>query len=147
MKKPEPERLRCGKELHKQIQQEWKDEAEGDVCLEKGIKKPNGRSGRIDTHVQADEELVAVVEVKDSNWDAMAPKRVRPNARRYARQIWTYIESQLEDGRQVSPGIIFPKRPQVAGRREEVERLFDEEGIPVVWQDETIKERKSREGS
>jgi hypothetical protein len=136
MKKPEPDRLRRGKQLHKKIQQEWESEAQGDVTSEKAIKKPSGKPGRVDIHVQADDELSAVVEIKNSDWDAMLPHRVRPNAKRYARQIWTYIESQLRQGQDVSPGIIFLNQPKVSGRREQIEQLFDEEGIPVVWQDE-----------
>jgi len=55
----------------------------------------------------------------------MAPRRVRPNARRYVRQVWGYIESQLQKG-------------------QEVERLFSEAGIAVVWQDETAEELRAR---
>ncbi|MGB2983412.1 MAG: hypothetical protein WBC63_06060 [Candidatus Bipolaricaulia bacterium] len=136
MKKPEPDRLRRGKAVHDQIQQEWEAEAQGDVTREKGVTKPSGSRGRIDIHVQADEGLAAVVEVKNSDWDAMSPKAVQRNAKRYARQIWSYIEAELEEGNEVSPGITFPKRPETAGRLEEIEKLFDDEGIPVVWQDE-----------
>ena len=110
----EPDRLQRGKALHKEIQADWVSEAEGKVKPEKEITKPSGRSGRIDV-----------------------PKAVRKNARRYARQLWNYIEAELETGVQVSPGIIFSRRPKTPGRLEEVERLFDEAGIPVVWQDET----------
>ena len=144
MKKTEPERLRRGRAVHRKIQDEWEDTAEGDVWPEKPITKPSGRSGRIDVHVQADEGLVAVVEVKSSDWDAMTPKAVRRNAKRYARQLWDYIEAEIEDGFQVSPGIVFPTQPKTEGRLVEVERLFDEEGIPVVWEDETIEERRAR---
>ena len=142
MKRLEPERLRRGKAFHDDVQEEWEADAEGDVTCEKGITKPGGKRGRMDIHVQADDELSAVVEIKNSDWDDMAPERVRPNAKRYARQIWTYIESQLELGQHVSPGIIFPKRPNTPGRLDEIERVFDEEGIPVVWQDVGNRERQ-----
>ena len=144
MKTAEPDRLRRGKALHRKVQDNWKDTAEGKVWPEKPITKPSGRTGRIDIHVQADEELVAVVEIKNSDWDAMTPQAVRRNAKRYARQLWNYIEAEIEDKFQVSPGIVFPTRPKTEGRLAEIERLFDEEGIPVVWEDETIEERKAR---
>ena len=64
----------------------------------------------------------------------------------------SYIESQILDGqyvkdgegKDVCPGIIFPKRPKDRERMELIENIFEEEGIPVVWHDETIEERKMR---
>jgi hypothetical protein len=144
MKTAEPERLRRGKAVHRRVQNEWKGTAEGDVWPEKPITKPGGRPGRIDVHVQADEGLVAVVEIKNSDWDAMAPKAVRRNAKRYARQLWDYIEAEIEDGFQVSPGIVFPTKPKTEGRRAETERLFEDDGIAVVWESETVEERGAR---
>jgi hypothetical protein len=144
MRKSEPDRLRRGKHVHREVQDEWENLAEGDVWPEKPITKPSGRSGRIDIHVQADEGLMAVVEIKNSDWDAMTPKAVRRNVKRYARQLWNYIEAEIAHGFQVSPGIVFPRSPKIEGRLSEIERLFDEEGIPVVWDDETIEQRKSR---
>jgi hypothetical protein len=69
---------------------------------------------------------------------------VRRNVKSQVRQIWNYIKSQLELGKEVSPGIIFPRRPKDPNRMKLIEQLFDEEGIPVVWEDETIVERKAR---
>lgn len=140
----EPEPLRRGKRFHEDVQNEWEQEAEGKVKREKGIRKPGGRRGRVDIHVDADDDQVAVVEIKASHWDRMTEKAVRRNVRRHIRQVWDYIESQLKLEKTVSPGIIFPKRPQSAERLRLVEELFDEEGIPVVWQDETIEERRER---
>lgn len=141
----EPKRLKEGKAFHKKIQKEWAKTAEGDVKAEKSVTKPNGRKGRADLFVKCDGALVAIVEIKTSNWDAMTLDAVRRNVKRQARQIWDYIESQLELKKEVSPGIIFPKRPKALNRLNLIEQLFDEEGIPVVWQDETISERKARE--
>ncbi len=84
MKNAEPDRLRRGKAVHQEIQDECEATVEGDVWPEKPITKSGGRPGRIDVHVQADEGLVAVVEIKNSDWDAMTPKAVRRNAKRYA---------------------------------------------------------------
>jgi hypothetical protein len=74
----------------------------------------------------------------------MAPKAVRRNAKRYARQLWDYIEAEIEDGFQVSPGIVFPTKPKTDGRLAEIERLFEDDGIPVVWESETVEERGAR---
>lgn len=140
----EPKSLHKGKQFHKKIQREWIDSAEGIVKPEKEIVKPSGQKGRIDIFVKSDEKLVAVAEIKNSNWDIMKPDAVRRNIKRQAHQILNYIDSQLELGKDVSPGIIFPKRPKDNDRMNLIEQLFEEEGISVVWMDESIAERKAR---
>lgn len=98
----------------------------------------------MDVLVDADDELCAVVEIKASDWDRMSEKAVRRNVRRQVRQIWGYIESKLADGKTVCPGVVFPQRPSSQSRLKLIEQLFEDEGIPVVWQDETTDERRSR---
>ena len=143
-KNNEPKHIRQGKEFHKKIQKEWHKNAEGNVKTEKSMTKPSGRKGRMDIFVKSDETLVAIVEIKASDWNAMTSTVVRRNVKRQACQIWDYIESQLELGRDVSPGVIFPKRPKDPSRMKLIEQLFDEQGISVVWEDESIAERKAR---
>jgi len=140
----EPKHLRHGQEVHKRIQKEWRKSAEGSIVSEKTITKPSGRKGRMDIFVASDEILVAVAEIKCSRWDAMTLATVRKNVRRQAHQIWDYIESQLELEKDVSPGVIFPKLPKDTHRMKLVERLFNEEGVAVVWEDETATKRKAR---
>jgi len=41
--------------------------------------------------------------------------------------------------------VVFPKQPKDRERMKIIENMFEEEGIGVVWQDETIEERKLRE--
>ena len=143
-KKREPKRLREGKAFHKKVQADWRAEAEGDVRTEMTVKRAGGRSGRLDVFVSEDGSAVrAIVEIKHSDWDKMTPPAVRRNAKRQARQLWRYIELQPTlDG--ICPGIVFPKRPSDRARLELIEQLFEEEGIPVVWEDESVEERKSR---
>jgi len=144
-KNSEPKPLCRGKEVHKRIQKEWLDAAEGNnVISEKPVTKPSGRKGRMDIFVKSDETLVAIAEIKNSDWNAMTSTAVRRNVKRQARQIWDYIESQLELGKEVSPGVIFTKRPKDLDRINLIEQLFDEKGISVVWEDESIAERKAR---
>lgn len=92
------------------------------------------------------------MEVKATDWDKIKKKNIRRNILRQIRQIWSYIESQIlkgeyvegGEGKSVCPGIIFPRRPKNKERMELIEQMFYEEGIPVVWHDETIEERKRR---
>ena len=141
----EPKQLRNEKAFHKILQSDWLNTAEGIIRVEEGITKPTGRKGRIDIFVdEAGDNLVAVVEIKASDWDRMTGSAGRRNVRRQIKQIWDYIESQMKEKRDVCPGIIFPQRPKDKERMGYIENLFEEEGIPVVWQDETIEERKAR---
>jgi len=140
----EPKYLKKGKEFHKKIQLDWLDSAKGEVKSEKFTVKPSEKKGRMDIFVKADNELVAVVEIKNTKWGYMDIKAIRRNIKRQSKQIWDYIDSQLIAEKDVSPGIIFPKRPKNYERLKLIERLFEEQGIPVVWQDETIEERRKR---
>lgn len=143
-KSNEPKSLIRGKRVHKKIQKKWHEKANGEVKTEKSIIKPSGRNGRIDIFVKSEGSLVAVVEIKASDWDIMTPNAIHRNIRRQARQIWDYVESQLMLGKDVSPGVIFPKRPKDSNRMTLIEQLFDKKGISVVWEDESIEERKAR---
>jgi len=140
----EPERLSRGKKFHDKVQKEWLAEAEGEINEERPVVKPSGRKGRVDVFVETEGGMVAIAEIKDSDWDAMTGKNLRRNVRRQIRQVWSYIESQLELGHEVSPGIIFSRRPSDPDRLRLIESLFEEEGIPVVWDDESIEERRAR---
>ena len=150
----EPAQLRRGKAFHKLIQAEWQREAEGDIHAERHVIRVGGKKGRVDVFVDDDDPkgVVAIAEIKATDWDRIKEKNIRRNVRRQIRQIWSYIESQIRDGqyvkggegKDVCPGIIFPKRPKDKQRTELVEKMFLDEGIPVVWHDETVAERSTR---
>ena len=74
----------------------------------------------------------------------MNDNAIKRNVKHQANHIWEYIESQLKIGNEVSPGVIFPKRPNNNDRMNLIEKLFDERGISVVWENETDEERKAR---
>lgn len=143
---PEPKILRRGKRFHRAIQRTWLEKAEGVVVVEKAVKKKSGARGRIDVFVDSESgnNMVAIAEIKDSNWDRMTPTALRRNIARQIRQVWSYVHSHIEAGKDVSPGIIFRKRPKLDHRLELIERTFNENGIQVVWEDETIEERRAR---
>ena len=60
--------------------------AQGIILPEKTIQRLTKRSGRIDIFVDDDsnENHVAVVEIKATDWDRMKPKAVRRNAMRFS---------------------------------------------------------------
>ena len=88
--------------------------------------------------------FVSVAEIKNTDWDRMTERAVKRNVRRQGKQIWDYIDSQLAEKREVCTGVIFGHMPKDAERMKLIEAMFEEEGIPVVWHDETIKHRKGR---
>ena len=135
----EPKCLKNGKEFHKKIQAEWLDTAEGEVETEKQMVKQNGRKGRMDVFIKTEETYVSIVEMKMSDWDAMTINNLHRNVKRQIRQIWSYVDSELEQKKEVSPGVIFSNRPKKDGRVDLIEQLFEEECITVVWDDESIE--------
>jgi hypothetical protein len=134
----QPNRLRRGTAFHRLVQEDWLRSAKGGkVQVEKGCTKPSGRRGRMDVFVAVEgDDLVAIAEVKATDWDRISVENIKRNVRRQCRQLWSYIDPYLADGKDVSPGIIFPRRPTADGQAELIESLFEEEGIPVVWKDE-----------
>ncbi len=150
----EPEQLRRGKAFHKLVQKEWVHEAEGDVTAERVVLKVNGLRGRVDVFVNDDDPdgVVAIVEIKATDWDRIKQASLRRNVRRQIRQVWGYIGTQIlgpdyvptGEHKSVSPGIIFPRRPQDPARMAAVEAMFWEEGIVVVWHDESLEECRAR---
>ncbi len=146
MPSKEPEILRRGKAFHRKVQAAWKREAEGTVTSERIILKSSSRKGRVDIFVNDDlnDGVIAIIEIKASNWNCMTEKAVRRNVGGQIKQVWDYIESQITkgeyvltgEGKSVCPGIIFPKQPKDQARKKWIENRFEEEGIIVVWDDE-----------
>jgi len=94
-----------------------------------------GRRGRIDLRLVDEEDgHSVVVETKATNWDKMAPHRVRPTALRHVRQLWRYIDAEVES-RQVLPALVYPTEPITPGRKEQIEAILNERLIQVVWRE------------
>lgn len=95
-----------------------------------------GKRGREDIRLIDEENgFTVVVEIKASNWDAMKPHRIRPNALRHANQLWRYIEAELHP-QDVIPAVVYPAVPLTPGRKEEIEAIFDAHLIQVVWRND-----------
>jgi len=139
----EPRRLRGGKRFHAAMRREWReaaarDAAVGNPLFEKAIELLRQRRGlrkrgRMDLFIEETDGYVSVVEFKRTNWDRMTRGRVRANACRHARQVWSYVEKYVEDGADVCPAIIYAGAPRKPGRRALVEGSLNEKLIQVVW--------------
>jgi hypothetical protein len=134
---PEPERLKRGKAFHREVQKRWLREYEGDARSELAMRKPNGRIGRMDLCLDPGTETISVVEIKASDWDRMTEAAVGRNVKRYAAQVFQYVDSQMSGIRTgVCPGMVLQVRPLIPGRAELVEKLFNEECLQVAWNED-----------
>jgi hypothetical protein len=145
-KRREPSNLWRGKQFHKLIQEEWLATSEGNPQPERTVDRVNGRKGRVDLFVdEIGKDFVSVVEIKTTDWDRIKDSNVRRNVKRQARQVWRYIQCQLElRNLSVCAGIIFPKLPINLALGERIESMFEEEGIQVVWHNESIDNVRER---
>ena len=77
-------RLRKGNIFHKKIQKSWGKEAQGKVKPERPCVKPSGKKGRMDIHVEFEDEdkLVSCVEIKNTDWNRMTEQSIRRNVKR-----------------------------------------------------------------
>ena len=113
---------------------------------EKNVSMASNKKGRVDIFVEEiGDNLVSIVEIKNTDWDKIKPENIQRNIKRQARQIWKYIESQAElKGKEVCPGIIFPKLPKDPDRLKLMESIFEDEWIQVVWENESIDKVRQR---
>lgn len=133
------ERIRRGREFEKWERSYWTGDGNEDIGFEAETRW-KGKRGRIDIRLaDAKEGRVVLAELKASDWDKMAPHRVRPNALRHARQLWRYIEAELPQGQEntgvqgVLPAIVYSTEPKTPGRKDVIETILKERGIQVVW--------------
>ncbi len=124
-----------GREFERRVKADWKNLKDG-VARFEAPTKYKGKKGRIDILIEELGDYVSIVEVKATDWDRVAPHRVRPNALRHARQIWRYIDKEVDEGQGVCPGIIYPSPPTDLKVKLQVEEILNDRGIQVVWQDE-----------
>jgi hypothetical protein len=119
------------------------------------------RNGRVDLLVvpQGGEAAAVVVEIKSTDWDALADHRVRPNLRSHLRQLQRYLDVYVANLQQesrtsgpdhdasgdqppsrrdsVTGVLLYPRRPNNRSRAQLVEELADREALMVVWYSET----------
>jgi hypothetical protein len=142
----EPRLLALGKKFGRDVYKAYKATAkEGQVDPEvRTVWGRSGVTGRIDILVRLDgnERGEVVIEVKNTNWDMMAEHRVRPNVRRHARQVWSYLAPKLDDLEAgisdvvfLQGAVIYPHRP-TTDRADLIEEMLGEEGLSVAYDDE-----------
>jgi hypothetical protein len=122
-----------------------------EATRERPVTLSRTRSGRVDLLVlpSGGEVAAVVVEIKSTDWDALAERRIRPNLRSHIRQLQRYLDVYIDDLRQepgpsapgqwdsVSGVLLYPRRPTDSARAKLVEQVADREALMVVWYDET----------
>ncbi len=122
-----------GKAFERMEKAGWEQLNAGLASFEVPTKR-KGKSGRIDIRVDELGDFVSIIEIKATNWNKILPHRLQQTAQRHARQVWRYIEKEVEkDGLDVCPGIIYPEEPSDAGVKDLVEKILNDQGIQVVW--------------
>ena len=56
-------------------------------------------AGRVDlaVEVDGDEQMLVIIEIKGTDWDAIPADRVMRNLRRHLRQLQAYLDTAVED--------------------------------------------------
>ncbi len=137
-------RMQAGIRFHRSVQADFLAGLAGaDATPERTIRLMDNRYGRIDLLVvpAGPERLGLVVEIKNTDFDVFKPERVAPNARRHLGQLQRYLDrvvDGIDSGEWDSAAgtLLYPSRPQTAGRAEVVESIAARKSIMVVWRDE-----------
>ncbi len=140
----EPEQLIRGKKFQKIVQDDFeKNSKDGFVKSEAvikfdGLKKIKKRSGRADILItELGDDLVAIYEIKATDWDKIKPKNVTKNMWSHANQLLKYVEKYIViDNMSVSLGVIYPYPPKKSGLRDVVESYLEHYGTPAYWYNE-----------
>ncbi|HZN76098.1 MAG TPA: hypothetical protein VFC00_31085 [Micromonosporaceae bacterium] len=155
--RPSTAPLRRGQRFHQQVQTAFLLGLAGATARpEHHVKLSRVGRGRVDLHVVPDlddERYAVVIEIKSTDWDALAGHRVRPNLRAHIRQLQAYLDRYLDDmdaavgnddsaaargggWDSVSGVLLYPRRPTSAARLQLIDDLTSREAIMVAWYDE-----------
>jgi len=113
-----------------------------------------GRRGRIDVLAiidDGDERVAVIIELKASDWTAQSPEQVRRKGARHAAQLYSYqghLTNQMwdEDAQAWAPDgevqavqmwLVYERRPIDPDVAAAIEEQLGEDGISVLWFDET----------
>lgn len=143
---PDTDRLCAGVAFHRKVQTDFVAGLVGaSATPESFVRLHAGRTGRVDLLVVpvGAERMAVVVEVKNTDWDALRAQRVRPNIRAHIRQLQTYLDvavariGEPEGWQSVAGVLLYPRRPVDASIAAIVTTSVESEALMIVWHDET----------
>jgi hypothetical protein len=135
------ERLLLGQVFHKTVQEAFLTGLAGAAGFkERPWRLVRGGRGRADlaVEVEGDEQMLVVIEIKGTNWDAIPENRVMRNLRRHLRQLQDYLDSAIEDmdagqWESIVGALLYPARPSDAGTLTTIEAVAGQQAVQVTW--------------
>jgi hypothetical protein len=94
------ERLTAGQAFHRTVQAAFLTGLAGASGFrERPWRLIRGGRGRVDlaVEVDGDEQMLVIIEIKGTDWDAIPADRVMRNLRRHLRQLQGYLDTAIED--------------------------------------------------
>jgi hypothetical protein len=86
--------------------------------MERQWRLIRGGRGRADlaVEVDGDEQILVIIEIKRTDWDAISADRVMRNLRRHLRQLQAYLDTSIEDMEAgqwegIVGALLYPRRP------------------------------------
>jgi hypothetical protein len=137
-------RMQAGTQFHRKVQADFLAGLAGaEAVAERCIRLMDNAHGRVDLLIvpSGPERMGLVVEIKNTDFDVLKPHRIGPNARRHLNQLQHYLD-RIVDGigtgewDSASGVLLYPSRPRLPGRAEEVETIAARKALVVVWRDE-----------
>ena len=135
------ERLAAGQAFHKTVQSAFLTGLAGAIGFpERQWRLVRGGRGRVDLAVEVDgaEEMLVIIEIKGTDWDAIPAGRVMRNLRRHLRQLQAYLDTAIEDMETghwegIVGALLYPARPSSAGILAMIEATAGEQAVQVTW--------------
>ena len=138
------ERLTAGQAFHRTVQSAFLTGLAGASGFkERQWRLIRGGRGRVDlaVEVDGDEQMLVIIEIKGTDWDAIPADRVMRNLRRHLRQLQAYLDTAIEDmeaGRWegIVGALLYPGRPASAETVAMIEAVAGEQAVQVTWYDD-----------
>ena len=94
------QRVMAGQAFHRTVQSAFLAGLAGASGFrERQWRLIRGGPGRVDlaVEVDGDEQMLVIIEIKGTDWDAIPADRVMRNLRRHLRQLQAYLDTAVED--------------------------------------------------
>ena len=138
------ERLTAGQAFHRTVQSAFLTGLAGASGFrERPWRLIRGGRGRVDlaVEVDGDEQMLVIIEIKGTDWDAIPADRVLRNLRRHLRQLQAYLDTAIEDmeaGRWegIVGALLYPGRPASAETLAVIETVAGAQAVQVTWYDD-----------
>ena len=143
------ERLTAGQAFHRTVQSAFLTGLAGASGFkERQWRLIRGGRGRVDlavvdlaVEVDGDEQMLVIIEIKGTDWDAIPADRVMRNLRRHLRQLQAYLDTAIEDMEAgqwegIVGALLYPGRPASAETLAMIEAVAGEQAVQVTWYDD-----------